>query len=201
MAHLFPFIVFAIVIIARMIANAGKGPGDGPFPPGRPAPRPSETEEERLRRFMEAVGLPPDAKAPPPVQPRNNPVPPGPLPQVSLPNAPFPPGRLRRAPAQQPAQRGIPPVAPPALRKAAPQAGQPAPVSLAVAAVPMPSPSRPLASKRPAPEADAPPAAVPAGALLARLRDPTSIRQAVILREVLGPPKALQEPGILSVPR
>jgi hypothetical protein len=31
-----------------------------------------------------------------------------------------------------------------------------------------------------------------AGDLLVRLRDPASIRQAIILREVLGPPKAFQ---------
>jgi hypothetical protein len=34
----------------------------------------------------------------------------------------------------------------------------------------------------------------PAGALLLRLRDPSAIREAIILREILGPPKALQ-PG------
>jgi hypothetical protein len=37
-------------------------------------------------------------------------------------------------------------------------------------------------------------AATPASALLLRLRDPAAIREAIILREVLGPPKALQ-PG------
>jgi hypothetical protein len=32
----------------------------------------------------------------------------------------------------------------------------------------------------------------PAKGLLLRLRDPSAIREAIILREILGPPKALQ---------
>jgi hypothetical protein len=42
-----------------------------------------------------------------------------------------------------------------------------------------------------APKADPIPS-YPASALLQRLRDPASVREAMILREVLGPPKAFQ---------
>jgi hypothetical protein len=44
----------------------------------------------------------------------------------------------------------------------------------------------------PAAVGPAKPLAIPAGALLLRLRDPASVREAMILREVLGPPKGLQ---------
>jgi hypothetical protein len=45
-----------------------------------------------------------------------------------------------------------------------------------------------VAAPQPAP-------AMQTGELLARLRDPASIRQAIVLREVLGPPRAYQEFG------
>jgi hypothetical protein len=59
----------------------------------------------------------------------------------------------------------------------------------------------PLPDPTPPPQTAAPAAAAPAGSLLARLRNPASIREAIILREVLGPPRAFQAAGVLSVPR
>jgi hypothetical protein len=47
--------------------------------------------------------------------------------------------------------------------------------------------------------AEAKPLAIPATALMKRLRDPAAVREAIILREVLGPPKALRPPGQLGL--
>ncbi len=50
----------------------------------------------------------------------------------------------------------------------------------------------PRAPATPPPATTVPQTVIPAAYLLTRLRDPASIREAIILREVLGPPKAFQ---------
>ncbi len=205
MAHLFPFIVLLIVITARMISNASKMPGGSQPGPGDLRPTvPEETEQQRRRRFLEAAGLPTGAEPPPPVRPRTA-VPHGPLPTVRPPPLmpPATPGRLRRG-SPAPAGRSLP-QAPPPIRPIGPMGpiGPLAPVIQTATAragsqlrenIPLPDPTPP-------PQTAAPAAAAPAGSLLARLRNPASIREAIILREVLGPPRAFQAAGVLSVPR
>lgn len=196
MAPLFPIIVMIIVVVAKAIAASQRNSG-GPGPTGGNLPPQNDSEEERMRRFMEAVGHPPGAKPPPAVQRRQRPLasdrpllpvnPPANLPTSNLPV----PGRLKRVRTPEPAR---PPVVPPLTK--APQASpfiqpaQPPPVPAAE----KPASTRPLAS---APAQSITPAvaawgATPAASLLIKLREPASIRQAIILREVLGPPKALQ---------
>src|SRR6266513_6160771 len=67
----------------------------------RPAPRmqkpipraPAESDQERIRKFLEALGQPPASTPPPPVVPRTN-IPPRPLAPVQPPISPF--SQLRR---------------------------------------------------------------------------------------------------------
>jgi hypothetical protein len=199
MAPLFPIIIAVIVVVSKIIAasqKTGNNPPPRPTSSPRPAPPPTESEQERLRRFMEAVGLPPDAKPPPLVRPRTG-ANVGPLPPVKPPGQPlYETGRLRRvtppspSPARrtQPGTRGIPPVAAPA-RASATSPPPPAPME---AIAPLTAVRRTSAMPPPATSAPAVKPSYPASGLVLRLRDPAAIREAIILREVLGPPKALQ---------
>lgn len=208
MAHLFPFIFVFIVIILRMIAAASKQGNQQPRTPASQTPQRTESDEERLRRFMEAVGLPPGSAPPPAVKPRPA-AQAGPLHPVTPPNPLVTiPGQLRRVPPAMSAPRQQPPP----IRAAQP-AGVPAAQAAAAPATRHVAPVEPVTLKPLTPwvpetpeallaagKAEGAPAAKPqnieAAGLLARLRDPSAIRNAIILREVLGLPKALQEPGM-----
>ena len=184
-----PILVFIVIAVIRAITS---GRGSGPGRPVRPAAPPSESDAERRRRFMQALGLPEESPPPPPVQPRTA-VNPRPLLPV---NPPSPGGRLYRVPPALPTT---------GRRTQAPavttvQKPAPAPAPVAVLQPAPPRPSRPLATIPSAPATT--PAARglalqqqdhPAAALLLKLRDPGAIREAIILREILGPPKALQD--------
>lgn len=196
---IFPIVIFVIVTLSKLLsASKQPPPPSGPSGPGAPRRNlPSgESEQERYRKFMEAVGLPKDSPPPAPVRPRT--VTPGPLlpvkPPLLSPNVT--PGRVRR----------VPPARPPA-----PAAPRPQTVTRQAAPAPAPAksvsePAMPMQQVGPLPQGSSalrPPAATagavarrsyPAGALLLKLRDPAAIREAIVLREVLGPPKALQ-PG------
>lgn len=89
--------------------------------------------------------------------------------------------QLKPEPPRQPA-------APPRGRRQPRAAASPTPAVAVVSPAPAPAPA-PVAK---AAVAAVPPA--PADPLLAFLRQPDALRQAVVLREVLGPPKALQSP-------
>lgn len=145
-----------------------------------------------MRRFMEAVGLPPGTPPPPLVRPRT-PAEPPPLLPVNPPNRLYPdlaPGRLRRAaPASPPTARARTPIsaqapAAPVSQRAQMAPMEPFPGGIATAAPP--------ASARALATAPAPSPSSAAKSLLLRLRDPASVREAIILREVLGPPRAFQ---------
>ena len=158
-------------------------PNEQAPPTLRPAP---QSEEERVRRFLEALGMPAGTQPPPPVRQR----------RVVTPSVPQTP------PAQKPkAKRSwaqpLPPLVtmpedlhPPPLPTAAP----PLPTMVHVEpplpeiedSSPPPAPVMP-ALRRPAPHSPA-----PAMSLGAMLRSPASVRRAIVLREVLGPPRGLQ---------
>ena len=188
---IFPIIVAIIVVIAKVISIANKQAGNGlgtPVSPrrtGSPSPRRPENEEERRRRFMEAVGLPPETIPPPPVRPRTNPAP---LLPVQPPGAYQAARRLARVPPAVPTETAPAPVRLYPIKRSVP----PPEVPLVAPAVAQTvSAAAPVAVPRGA----AVPAAQPSGpakALFLRLRDTASIREAIVLREVLGPPKGLQ---------
>jgi len=203
------FVVIAIIAIARALSR-GKRDTSTPTPPGTPARTnrpPADSEYERQRRFREALGLPPDTATPPLVKPRPTPANPPPLQQIP----PMGASPTRRIYTGVP-RRAAAPVQPPAvpvrpLASAPPSApAAPIPVAwvpdspqtmIAPAPIEQPAPLVPVykSSKAPSPAPAAAPTSqqtFPASALLLSLRDPASIRKAIILREVLGLPKALQ---------
>ena len=158
-------------------------------PPARtPVTRaPAESEEEKVRRFMEALGMPAGSRPPPPV--RSRPVAPR---QLSTParstrtrreakrqwGQPLPPLVTVPAPLEQPL---LPPIAeltenapPPAVR-----------AELTPGRGPL---SNPVV--RQAPPAGS--ATRPGNSLGEMLRRPGSARRAILLREILGAPRGLQ---------
>lgn len=151
-------------------------------PPLRPAP---QSEEERVRRFLEALGMPPGTQ-PPPVRQRRVVTP-------SVPSAP----PAQRSKVKRTFVQPLPPLVtrpedlgPPPLLTAPPPL--PAIVSVAPASPEIEAPSPLLPAFVPAlrpPAARNPIAVISLGATL---RSPGSVRRAIVLREVLGPPRGLQ---------
>jgi hypothetical protein len=94
-------LLIAIAVLFRLLASKvgeakkGSQPPDQRsttrHPPVGPITRaPAESDAERIRRFLEALGQPADTKPPPPVAPRTD-IPPRPLAPVQPPITPFAP--------------------------------------------------------------------------------------------------------------
>ena len=145
--------------------------------------RSTETEEERIRRFLEALGAPPGSAPPPKAQPRPR--------RVVVPKAAPEPRRAKRSWVQP-----LPPIV------TVPKAPPPLPPFKEIAQIPpappqlvvrVPTAITPVTAVPPRPPAPA--VASRRGSLGALLRSPTRVRQAILLREVLGPPRGLQPFG------
>jgi hypothetical protein len=182
------FLVLAgLALIFKWLTSHGSGDSEKPESPSpneqAPPPRqPAQSDEERIRRFLEALGAPPGTRPPPPVRPR----------RVVTPAAP---------PAQRPrAKRSwvqpLPPLVttpkdlgppPPTTTPFEPIVAEVAPPIAVAPPLPVIVPSPP-----PMPRASAPLRAMPRQSLGTLLRKRSSVRQAIILREVLGPPRGLQ---------
>jgi hypothetical protein len=185
-----------------------------------PIPRaPATTEEERIRKFMEALGVPtsnappttpPPAQAPPQAPPRR--------PKV-MPVDPFPIPRPKTTPMPRPAAG---PVAPPPLIPPAPSAVPTATSAAPPSPPPLPTrettifaepPRRAAAVRRAAQEFDVyavdevigdEDASLPeagqlaqnragaAAGLAAQLGSAQGLRDAIVLREIFGPPRSMQ---------
>jgi hypothetical protein len=202
-------VVIALFAIGRAVMRGRSGSSPTPPATGAPSRPPANTELERQRRFREALGLPPDTATPPLVQRRplaDNPPPLQPIRPMGAPSArlgdPNSPRRIytgvpRRTNAPAPVTPQRAPVVPPPAAAPIPVSWVPESPQTIIAPAPV-APPAPLSPVRqtvtPAPAAPAPNSqqTFPASALLRSLRDPASIRKAIILREVLGLPKALQ---------
>jgi hypothetical protein len=177
--------------------------------PIRPTPprAPAESDEERIRKFLEALGQPTTSKPPPPVTPRTH-IPPRPVAPVQPPPhmRPFAAPRwptLEERPELQPRQK-IPSAKPVPAVMAQPTAPQPAKVVIEersgfpIREVTVLPPPLPLTAEGPitlppltsyetqtfAPTLDR--------SLSALLASPEGLRRAIILREIFGPPRSLQ---------
>jgi hypothetical protein len=182
------FLVLAgLALIFKWLTRNASGDAEKPEPPSpneqAAAPRPpAQSEEERIRRFLEALGAPPGTRPPPPVRPR----------RVVTPVAP---------PAQKPrAKRNwvqpLPPLVttpkdpsppPPTTTSFEPAAVETSPSMTVAPPQPIISPPVPITRA-----ATAPSRVTPRQPLSTLLRSRASARQAIILREVLGQPRGLQ---------
>jgi hypothetical protein len=164
-----------------------------PPSPNEQAPRrpPPQSEEERVRRFLDALGAPPGTQPPPPVRPRRvvTPAPGTPKPKVKRSWVqPLPP--IVTTPEDMP----LPPLTTfplpePVVVEAEPAPEVPPPLPTPIALRPLTAPSLRKA---------APPRRAAVTSLGALLRTRESIRRAIILREVLGPPRGLEPFGQLQ---
>src|SRR5947209_3206709 len=189
------FVVLAIFfqILTRAATKSRRRPGDttrrstSPSQMSRPLSGDAdETDEERIRKFLEALGQPTTSKPPAPVRPRTD-IPPRPVAPVRPPIAPFAElQRKIRLPRQIPptqeaktfppkvaeasafeVQQGQPPLEPLPMIKTAVEA-------YAIA-------TRPI-SKSAEGKID----------ITTLLRSTSGLRDAIILREIFGPPRSLQ---------
>ncbi|MEO8438804.1 MAG: hypothetical protein ABI540_01155 [Spartobacteria bacterium] len=150
--------------------------------PQRP---PAQSEEERVRRFLEALGMPAGTQPPPLVRPRRV-VTPAPRPASVKPKRnwaqPLPP--LVTTPEEQPPfSTALPPQPVVEVQLETPPE----------IIIPPPLP-RPVVARSSA----LPSSPVPRGSLGALLRSRESVRNAIVLREVLGPPRGLEAAGHFS---
>lgn len=159
-------------------------------------PAPAGSEEERVRRFLEALGQPSSSSPPRRITPRPTASPK----QVVLPHvgpwaSPLPP-----LTTQPPIVEPTPPAAaklPPPLPIPAPARVTQKPIEASVFEVRRAQPPAPSRD----PVAVVPSASVPASSraflttpsALTLLASSAGLRQAVILREIFGPPRSLQE--------
>ena len=207
MENIFFLALLAVVGLIRWLSQVAEdrknkeaekraqGPtANAPIPRAQP-----DTEEERIRKFMEALGVPTTSVPPPP--PPQQPAPPPPQKPRVMPVDPFPSPRSFRteAPPPTPTPAAPPPPMPPPPR-AVPT----------VTSVPPPLPSsvrRPVAEIDPYEVdrqiGDEDETLVPAGqlaksragaarGLAARLATSQGLRDAIVLREIFGPPRSMQ---------
>jgi len=205
-------IIAAIVGISRLIAKISeeskkqKRPPQPPRPLGQPRPEYTQpvqrtqpkTDADRIREFLEALGQPAGTAPLPKIQPRTQ-IPPRPLAPLQPPASMRPFGRpefrtwkeqvKEIVVLQQPTKRPLPPqrVLPPAVPSEANEPGawiaeEQAQVSVAQ-------------KKEATSRVSTPPTLPPSAETLWKqiLRSPDSVRTAVILREIFGPPRGLQQ--------
>ena len=198
-------------LLSKTISKAGKSDSNEPSSsPGPQTPRPiqrapRESDADRIRKFLEALGQPTSSTPPSPVLPRTD-IPPRRLAPVQPP--PVIPGVWRfprerpekpdvsqeSAPIEQPSrlQQIIPPSVPPPAAPAF-EVHQALPVEL----------QQPLITKPPV-EAYATPKAFGVAKradfktnLATLLGSTSSLREAIVLREIFGPPRGLQTLDLL----
>jgi hypothetical protein len=186
-----PWIIL-IVIAASIVrwlwqkAVEEKEKADRPVIPDQPIPRSgeSQSEEDRIRRFLEALGQPPGTKPPPKATPRRW-VPPtvfSPLPPLTTAPPPLPP-ELAPSPVSP-----APPPLPIAERIFKPALVQE--TDFEVRDLAMQSSSEPSTYSRPL--------EVAPSSMRSKLASTQGLRDAIILREIFGPPRSLQPPDLVS---
>lgn len=151
----------------RRAQRQAQGGGELLQRPEEPPPlEPQEDSAESMRRLMEALGLPLESEPPPVVTRRAAPSGPPPLPQPI--QREVPPAPVPSAPAHRPVPAGPAPV----MRTAGPQ-GHLRPDS---AGIRQPAPALPTEVAR----------------VRRLLATGSGLRDAIVLSEILGPPKSLR---------
>ncbi len=186
------FVALAIFfqILTRAATKAGRRSGEtrrrstAPSQTSRPLSQESdETDEERIRKFLEALGQPTTSKPPAPVAPRPTYRKPVVLPHVGPFGPPLPPLTTRPPESERDWQ----------LRREIKLPGQITPTREARI-------FRPKAADTPVSEAEveaafqptAPQSSTKTYDVATLLRSASGLRDAIILREIFGPPRSLQ---------
>jgi len=161
---------------------------------------PVESDEQRVRKFLEALGQPTATRPPPPVSQRPTYRKPLVLPHVPPLGSPLPP--LVTRPPDLPSEFEVhrEPIPIPAEQpRAAQRSTEPVFQVHESAASPAPSSAEPAATTheiRTQPQVVVPRRAVVTATLL---RSKSSLRDAIVIREILGPPRGLRAPDLMTV--
>jgi hypothetical protein len=202
---IFLLLVGAAALMRFLAKKAGSSTEDDESPPPRIDTPPSlprqesQTDEERIRKFLEALGQPTSSRPPPPVRPRTAP------PIITQPQRPHLQDaerseRPRKVFNPLPPLTTVPPFEEPRRTTVAREMPTPPP--------PLESPLFEVQQDAPAPPPVAPtvselveaftaatqstPVIGSKSDLLSFLKTPEALRQAIILREIFGPPRSLQ---------
>jgi len=189
-------LLVAVAVLFQFLAKAagktGKDQTKSTPIPRTPTPMrraPTESDEDRIRKLLEALGQPPSSRPPPPVVLRTD-IPPHPLAPVPPPISPF--SQLRREKSRK--RETIPKEIPPPrtvreTKKMVPPAFEVQEGQLPIAPSPIfKAPAETYAGVRPT-IAKAEERKIDIATLLAST---SGLRGAVILREILGPPRGLR---------
>jgi hypothetical protein len=191
-------LLIAVAVLFQFLAKAaGKTGKDQTKQTSTPIPRtptpmrraPTEPDEDRIRKLLEALGQPPTSRPPPPVVPRTD-IPPRPLAPVEPPNSPF--SQLRREKSRK--REIIPKEIPPprtvgGAEKMVPPAFEVQEGSLPIAPPPIfKAPAETYAGVTPTIAK----AEVRRTDISTLLASTSGLRDAIILREILGPPRGLR---------
>jgi hypothetical protein len=181
--HPWILVIVAAITLIRWLIQKGKGEAQDseapPPPPSQPISRGGETqsEEERIRKFLEALGQPPGT-TPPKVMPRRRQIEPRIFPNL-------PPLKTTPPPLPTAARTRIPTPPPPLPPEfVAPSLAAPSEADFEVRDVARQT------SSEPAPEVHR--LAGQAFGARIKLGAPQDLRTAIVLREIFGPPRSLQ---------
>ena len=195
------FVIFGAVGIANMlmrkegakkdtrrppISGGSTGPrNQGDWQQSQPQRQAQQTmEDERLRKFMEALGVPSDA---PPPRKISRP-PPQPVTARALPQR-VPPVVKRQAPPPRPVVAPARARAESAYQTETVGRTQAAKIDYEIHEIQVPVAAAVSAASVPGTTA----APLPTVDFRSLLRSPSSVRTAMVLKEILGPPRALQQ--------
>jgi hypothetical protein len=202
--HLENLLFLLLLVVAGLFQLLGRAARKGSTdetkrtsePPPRmpkPIPRaPKESDEERVRKFLEALGQPSASRPPPPVAQRPTYRKPLVLPHVPPLGSPLPP--LVTRPPELPSEFEVhrEPAPPPTPQPSRPL---PEPTFQIHEAVALPELVPVVVTTVPEAKSQQPIAALGSTIhLTPLLRSPTGLRDAIIVREILGPPRGLREP-------
>jgi hypothetical protein len=178
--------------LAKAAAKAGKDQTKRTETPRTPTPTrrpPTESDEDRIRKLLDALGQPPTSRPPPPVAPRTE-IAPRPVAPVQPPMPPLAQLRRDKRRKREVIPKEIPPPRPGrAAEKTVPPAFEVQERELPIAPPPIfKAPAEAYAGVTPA-IAKAEGLRADVATLLAST---SGLRDAIILREILGPPRGLR---------
>jgi hypothetical protein len=191
-------LLVAVAVLFQLLAKAAGKTGKGrtkrtstPIPRTRTPTRraPTESDEDRIRKLLEALGQPPTSRPPPPVVPRTE-IPPRPVAPVQPPISPL--SQLRREKSRK--REIIPKEIPPPRSVRGGEKMVPPAFEVQEGLLPI---ARPPIFKTPAETyTEVTPTIAKAKELRTNittlLASTSGLRDAIILREILGPPRGLR---------
>ena len=191
-------LLIAVALLFQFLAKtAGKTGKDQTKTTSTPTPRtptpmrraPAESDENRIRKLLEALGQPPTSRPPPPVMPRTD-TPLRPLAPVQPPISPFSQLRRERSRKREIITKEIPP------SRTVSGAEKMVPPAYEVHEAPFPIAPQPIFKAPAKTYAGVTPTITKAEErrtdIATLLASTSGLRDAMILREILGPPRGLQ---------